>query len=200
MGDGGSGGDPQNRAQDLGTMLGKLLAIDVDRPGAEPEIVGYGLRNPWRFSFDRATRDLYIGDVGQSRYEEIDVTPWSSPGLENYGWDVYEGRAIFERKDPNPAGHLVSPKVVYSHGQGCTVIGGYVYRGRLVPSIRGRYFYGDYCSGTIWSFKLQSGRVTAQRREPFHVDSLSSFGESARGELFLCSLDDGRVYRLAARR
>jgi glucose/arabinose dehydrogenase len=198
MGDGGAGGDPENRAQDLQSQLGKLLRIDVDRRPSPVEIVGYGLRNPWRFSFDRATGALWIGDVGQNTFEEVDFTPRKSPGLENYGWDVYEGRATYERKDPNPAGHLVAPLVVYSHNGGnCTVVGGFVYRGRLVRSARGRYYYGDYCSGNVWSLKRRNGRVTGRRREPFRVDQLVSFGENARGELLLVS-HDGDIFRLAA--
>jgi glucose/arabinose dehydrogenase len=198
MGDGGSGGDPENRAQNLRTLLGKLLRIDVNRRGADPEIVGYGLRNPWRFSFDRGNGDLYIGDVGQGRFEEIHYTRRRSAGLENYGWDVYEGRAIFEQKEPNPAGRLVHPIAVYGRAGGnCTVVGGFVYRGRRIPSLRGRYFYGDFCSGIVWSLRVRGGRATTLRREPFSVDSLSSFGESARGELYLVSLN-GTLYRLAA--
>ncbi|MDQ3875387.1 MAG: PQQ-dependent sugar dehydrogenase, partial [Actinomycetota bacterium] len=198
MGDGGSGGDPDNRAQNLRALLGKLLRIDVDRRGADPEIVGYGLRNPWRFSFDRGSGDLYIGDVGQGRFEEIDYTRRRSAGLENYGWDVYEGRAIFERKEPNRTGRLVSPIAVYGRAGGnCTVVGGFVYRGRRIPSLRGRYFYGDFCSGVVWSLRVRGGRATTLRREPFRVESLSSFGESARGELYLVSLN-GTIYRLAS--
>ena len=199
MGDGGSGGDPENRAQNLRSQLGKLLRIDVDAARPQAQTASYGLRNPWRFSFDRANGDLYIGDVGQNRFEEVDYTPRSQlSDLLNYGWDVYEGRAIYEQKEPNPAGRLVSPALVYGRAGGsCTVVGGFVYRGRQLPSVRGRYFYGDYCSGTIWSFRISSGRVTSERREPFRVDSLSSFGENARGELYAVSLG-GTIYRLAA--
>jgi glucose/arabinose dehydrogenase len=197
MGDGGAGGDPENRAQNLATHLGKLLRINVNAPNPEPEIVGYGLRNPWRFSFDRTTGDLYIGDVGQNRFEEVDFTRRNSAGLENYGWDVYEGRARFENKRPNPAGRVVFPIAVYGLGNRCSVAGGFVYRGRRLPSLRGRYFYGDYCSGEIWSLRVRNGRATGQRRERFRVASVSSFGEDARGELYLVS-HGGRVYRLAS--
>ena len=115
--------------------------------------MGYGLRNPWRFSFDRATGDLYIGDVGQNSWEEVDFTPRRSPGLENYGWDVYEGRARFENKPLSGSGKLVRPVVVYPLSGGhCAVSGGFVYRGNAVPAAKGRYFYGDNCSGTVWSF------------------------------------------------
>ena len=123
MGDGGAAGDPEDRAQSFRTRLGKLLRIDIRRRGAQ--IVGYGLRNPWRFSFDRATGDLYIGDVGQNRWEEINFTPRRSPGLENYGWDVYEGRQTYERKRPARAGRLVFPVAVYPlSGNNCAVTGG----------------------------------------------------------------------------
>ncbi len=196
MGDGGSGGDPENRAQNLSSLLGKLLRIDVDRPGAGPQIVGYGLRNPWRFSFDRSTGDLYIADVGQSAWEEIDFERRGNTGLKNFGWDVYEGRASFEDKRRNPRGRLVWPITVYGHtGGNCSVTGGYVYRGSSVPAARGRYFYGDFCSGTIWSLRVVGGKATDVRREPLKVASLSSFGEDARGELYAVSLG-GTVYRL----
>ena len=197
MGDGGSGGDPENRAQNLGERLGKLLAINVDRHGARPQIVGYGLRNPWRFSFDRQTRDLYIGDVGQNAWEEVDFTPRRSAGLENYGWDVYEGRARHEDKSPNSAGKLVFPIVVYPLGGHCAVVGGFVYRGSAVPSAKGRYFYGDNCSGTVWSLRVVGGRARSVRREPFKLDSLSSFGEDSRGELYAVTLG-GNLYRLTS--
>ena len=198
MGDGGSGGDPENRAQDLGDRLGKLLRVDVDRPGAEWEIAAYGLRNPWRFSFDRETDDLYIGDVGGSELEEIDFLAAGWEPLVNFGWDVFEGSQTHEDKEPNPEGRLVGPLVEYSHDEGCSVTGGYVYRGTEVPTAFGRYFYGDYCSGIVWSLVVREGRATAIRRAPFEVGGLSSFGEDARGELYLTSLE-GTVYRLASR-
>jgi len=196
MGDGGAGGDPENRSQNLGTLLGKLVAIDVDRAGARPQIAALGLRNPWRFSWDRATRDLYIGDVGQGAWEEIDFVRWPGAGVENYGWDAYEGRAVFERKRLS-RGRLVFPIAVYRNpAEGCSVTGGFVYRGRRVAAARGRYFYGDFCSGNVWSLRVSGGRARTLRREGFRVDQLASFGEDARGELYLVSLA-GRVYRLA---
>jgi glucose/arabinose dehydrogenase len=198
MGDGGAGGDPENRAQNLGERLGKLLAINVDRRGARWQIVGYGLRNPWRFSFDRSTGDLYIGDVGQNSWEEVDFTPRRSPGLENYGWDVYEGRARFEDKPPSPGGRLVFPIAVYPLGGHCAVSGGFVYRGRAVPSARGRYFYGDNCSGAVWSLRVVGGRARNVRQESFRLEGLSSFGEDARGELYAVTLG-GSLYRLTTR-
>ena len=193
-GDGGAGGDPENRAQNLGSRLGKMLAINVDRRAPRPRLVGYGLRNPWRFSFDRRTGDLYIGDVGQNAWEEVNVTRRRRPGLENYGWDVYEGRARFENKQPSGNGRLVFPVVVYPLGGGhCAVSGGFVYRGSAVPSAAGRYFYGDNCSGTVWSFP--AGRARSVRREPFTLGGLSSFGEDAAGELYAVTLN-GRLYQL----
>jgi glucose/arabinose dehydrogenase len=195
MGDGGSRGDPENRAQNPASRLGKLLRADVGRASPDWEIVGLGLRNPWRFSFDRRTGALYMGDVGQGEWEEIDFTPRSSPGLENYGWDVYEGDHDFEDKRPGP-GELVFPIHEYSHDEGCSVTGGYVYRGARIQSARGRYFFGDYCSGTVWSLRVRNGEATDVRRHAFRVDALTSFGEGAAGQLFLVG-HGGTIYRLA---
>jgi glucose/arabinose dehydrogenase len=196
MGDGGSGGDPQNRAQNMGTLLGKLVRINVGVSKPNPQIAALGTRNPWRFSFDRANGDLYLADVGQNAWEEIDWLPRAQlTELTNFGWDAYEGRARFESKEPNPLGRLVFPVHVYGRGDGCSVTGGFVYRGPAVPEARGRYFFGDFCSGTIWSLVMSGGRATDVRREGTRVGSLSSFGEDARGELYATSLD-GRVYRL----
>ena len=194
-GDGGSGGDPENRAQNMATLFGKMLRLDVRRSGSAPEIVALGLRNPWRYSFDRLTGDLYIADVGQGSVEEVDYTPRSSPGLENYGWDVYEGSSRFEDKGAGP-GDLAFPIFEYSHDRGCTVVGGYVYRGSARKAERGRYVFGDYCSGTIWSLRASRGKATGVRVEPFTIPSLTSFGENAAGELFATS-HEGVVYRIS---
>jgi glucose/arabinose dehydrogenase len=196
MGDGGSGGDPENRAQNVSARLGKLLRINVNTKRPVVQVAGYGLRNPWRFSFD-ANGDLYIADVGQSAWEEIDYTPRSSPGLENYGWDVYEGTHQFERKDPSGPGKLVMPIAEYPHSQGCSVTGGYVYRGRAIATLRGRYIYGDFCSGTIWTLRVADGKAEDVRRESISFENLSSFGRDAAGELYATSLDGG-VYRITA--
>jgi glucose/arabinose dehydrogenase len=193
-GDGGSAGDPEDRAQDMRSLLGKMLRLDVRRPGSAPEIVGLGLRNPWRYSFDRKTGDLYIGDVGQGEIEEIDVTPRESPGLENYGWDVYEGTRQYESKPLGP-GNLVRPVYEYTHGSGCSVTGGHVYRGAATPAQRGLYVFGDYCSGNVWSLRVVEGRAVGVRREAFRIPSVTSFGEDAAGELYATS-HDGVVYRL----
>jgi glucose/arabinose dehydrogenase len=196
MGDGGGAGDPEDRAQNLGDRLGKLLSVDVADPGARWRMEAYGLRNPWRFSFDRLTDDLYIADVGQGAWEEIDYLPRGSAGLENYGWDVFEGNEMFEDEEPNPRGRLVPPILQYSHDEGCSVTGGFVYRGEAIPSAYGHYFYGDYCSGLVWSFAARDGKATDEKRHSFQVESLSSFGEDLDGELYLLSLD-GEIFRLA---
>jgi glucose/arabinose dehydrogenase len=198
-GDGGSGGDPHNHSQNLNSRLGKLLRINVNKRGAQWQVAGYGLRNPWRFSFDRVTKDLYIGDVGQDAWEEVDVrTPRQWRGLNNYGWRVWEGRSRYTSgQQTTRRGTLVFPIVTYSHSQGCSITGGYVYRGSTVPAAKGRYFYGDYCSGTVWSLRASGGKLrSGPRKEPFTVSNLSSFGEDAAGELYATSLD-GTVYRLS---
>jgi hypothetical protein len=194
IGDGGSGGDPENRAQNPASLFGKLLRFDVNRPAAGPEIAALGLRNAWRFTFDRANGNLYIGDVGQNEVEEVDFTPYPSPGLENYEWDVREGTHAFEDKAYGP-GKRVDPIAEYTHSEGCSVTGGYVYRGTAVRGAIGRYFYGDYCSGRIWSLVVRNGKASSLRREPFAVEGLTSFGESPTGELYLVS-QSGTVYRL----
>ena len=197
MGDGGSAGDPGNRALYMSQRLGKLLRINPLRRGARWQIVGLGLRNPWRFSFDRANGDLYIGDVGQGEWEEIDYRPRAQIGtLANYGWHVFEGRARYSNSALGP-GELVAPIDVYSHDEGgCSVTGGYVYRGRAVSGAAGRYFFGDYCSGIVWSLRVQDGRAADVRREPFRVMSLTSFGEDAAGELYFAT-GNGRILKLS---
>jgi glucose/arabinose dehydrogenase len=195
MGDGGSSGDPQNRAQNPNVKLGKLLRIDPLRPGPDWQMVGLGLRNPWRFSFD-SNGDLYIGDVGQDNWEEIDYRPRASiSSLANYGWKAFEGRVRFSNTELS-GGELVNPVYVYSHdGGNCSVTGGYVYRGRAVPAAVGRYFFGDYCSGIVSSLRIQDGRAVDVRREPFHVSSLTTFGEDAAGELYF-GTGTGRIFKL----
>jgi glucose/arabinose dehydrogenase len=210
FGDGGGGGDPLGSGQSLGTLLGKILRIDprpaggrayrvpsdnpfVDRDGARPEIWAYGLRNPWRFSFDAATGDLWIGDVGQNAYEEVDFEPAGSGGR-NYGWNRREGRHPFSGGD-RPDG-AVDPVIEYGRDDGCTVIGGFVYRGRRIGGLRGAYLYGDYCSGWVRAARTRDGKVLEQRDLGLEVPSLSSFGTDAAGELYALSLA-GAVYRLA---
>jgi glucose/arabinose dehydrogenase len=196
MGDGGSGGDPENRAQNLKSRLGKLLRINPTRAGSAWQIVGFGLRNPWRFSFDRANGNLWIGDVGQGNWEEVDYRAAARVGkLANYGWNRYEGKATYDSNKPLVhKGDLVFPQLVYSHSAGCSITGGYVYRGANVASAKGRYFFGDYCSGTIWSFVAGAGRKSASV-EAGKIGNLSSFGEDASGELYAVSTD-GVLYQL----
>jgi glucose/arabinose dehydrogenase len=215
LGDGGGGNDqhgPRGNAQRLGTLLGKILRIDprpsggrpygippdnpfADRAGARPEVFAYGLRNPWRFSFDRASGNLAIGDVGQNAVEEIDfVSPRRARGA-NFGWRPFEGRRrIFDEPAP---GH-VPPVLQHTHGAGfCSITGGYVVRDPGLRALRGRYVYGDFCEGRIRSVRLRAGRATDARRLRLpRVRGLSSFGEDARGRVYVTSLD-GPVYRLS---
>lgn len=210
MGDGGAGGDPQNRAQNPRSPFGKLLRFDVngprpyrvpatnpfarDRRGL-PLVWALGLRNPWRYSFDRVTGDLWVGDVGQNAYEEISVLPRRFRGVANFGWDAFEGRHRFEAK--RTLGRLVGPLVEIGHREGaCSVTGGYVYRGRDVPALRGHYLYADFCADWIRTLRLAGGRAVdrGQRRAPRQI---SSFGEDGRGELYVVSLL-GTVHRVVA--
>jgi glucose/arabinose dehydrogenase len=161
-------------------------------------VVAYGLRNPWRFSFDRGTGDLWIGDVGENRVEEIDRVPVGT-GLANLGWDGFEGyeEVVWDdggHNDPSGPGELVWPVAVYTHEVGCSVIGGYVYRGAAVASAKGRYFYGDLCTGTVWS--IDAADPTEVRQELALGTTLVSFGEDETGELYLVSRA-GRIFRLA---
>lgn len=200
LGDGGSGGDPEGNGQSLDTLLGKILRIDVDSaaPYAVPpdnpfgnEIWAYGLRNPWRMSFDSLTGDLYIGDVGQGDWEEIDIIPAGSSGGENFGWDYREGAHDFE--GGGPAG-MIDPIAEYSHNEGgCSVTGGYVYRGSM-PEWNGIYLYGDYCTGQVWGL-IRSGEAW-QSQLLFGTDfRITSFGQDADGELYILD-DNGAVYQL----
>jgi glucose/arabinose dehydrogenase len=217
LGDGGSGGDPHGNGQKLSTMLGKILRIDVDRTsgdlpyaipddnpfvdtaGAEPSIFLYGLRNPWRMSFDRATGDLWIGDVGQTRWEEIDVVRAGSSGL-NFGWNLLEGSHCFRPESGCDESGLTMPVTEYSHMSGCTVIGGYVYRGSAQAALAGGYLFTDYCSGTIWAVNPAADGP----QEPVEVGqggaTISSFGEDEAGELYISRLAQGWLLRVVATR
>jgi len=228
MGDGGGGGDPNERAQDPGQLLGKILRLDVNATsyaipptnpfvGAPPldEIWALGTRNPWRFSFDRGSGDLYVADVGQNHFEEVNVQTASSTGGENYGWDVFEGNSCFEPTPPAtdcpapPAG-FTFPVLVYDHSVGCSITGGFVYRGCRMPDLRGTYFYGDACSAWVKTFRGVSGGVAQNPGDVtadiapgggLSIGALTSFGEDARGELYLVdyaggSDGQGEVYRL----
>ena len=199
-GDGGGGCDPGGRAQNLRSRHGKLLSLDPRRIGRGWRIDAYGLRNPWGFSFDRANGRLYIGDVGQGRYEEVDTLAPSRLGgrPENFMWDVYEGRvrsgcSTGGLKGP---GARIRPINVYSHSLGCSITGGHVYRGRNMFGIRGWYHFADFCSGRIWRLKYENGKLVKGRRQVLNTNQrFTSFGEGVGGELFL-STQSGRVYRL----
>lgn len=210
MGDGGSGGDPQGNGQRLTTLLGKMLRIDVNaaapygippnNPFAghatnRPEIWGIGLRNPWRYAFDHAAGLLYVADVGQNLWEEVHVVSSSSPSV-NYGWRIMEGAHCYSAPTCDQTG-LDLPALEYDHGQGCSITGGFVYRGSAIPGIRGHYFYSDYCTGFLRSFRYANGAATEQRT--WSVGALGnvlSFGEDAAGELYILSAT-GTVYRLS---
>jgi glucose/arabinose dehydrogenase len=195
-GDGGSGGDPENRAQNVATKLGKLLRLDVTKSKLAWQLVGIGLRNPWRFSFDRQTGDFWVGDVGQDTWEEVDVVPHAAfKPLLNFGWSAFEGDAKF-KDEPLRGGTLVKPAYVYHHGDaGCSITGGYVYRGAAVPALQGRYVFGDFCSGNVWSGLASGGALTDVRSEG-KIGELAGFGEDASGELYAASLG-GTVYKLS---
>ncbi len=210
MGDGGSGGDPENRAQNPDSLLGKLLRIDVDHGdpyaipasnpfaagGGAPEIWALGLRNPWRYAFDRTAGLLYIADVGQNLWEEVSVAPAGQGGL-NYGWRIMEGLYCFNATSCSSTG-LVQPVVEYGHANGCSITGGFVYRGTRAPSLVGQYFYSDYCSGWMRSFAYANGAVTGQTTWSLNVSlgNVLSFGEDSAGELYVLS-GGGSVYRIA---
>jgi glucose/arabinose dehydrogenase len=197
LGDGGSEGDPNQTSENMQSRLGKLLRSASKTPNAHWRIVGLGLRNPWRFSFDSATDNLWIGDVGQDKWEEVDFRAARSLDKPaNYGWSRYEGLSVYSAGHRyTNAGTKVRPVLVYSHDQGCSVTGGYVYRGSAVPAAKGRYFYGDYCAGTVWSFRAGShGRASAAVVSG-QVEGISSFGVDGHGELYATSIN-GTLYRL----
>jgi glucose/arabinose dehydrogenase len=216
LGDGGSGGDPFGNGQNRLTLLGKILRIDVDgtpapirgyaipqdnpyaaggiAPGEGlPEIWAYGFRNPWRFSFDPDAGDLYIGDVGQGAWEEIDRQPADSRGGENYGWDLFEGTHCSSGCDSISP---IAPVAEYDHDVGCSVTGGHLYRGAQQPTLVGTYLFGDYCSGTIWTL---SGTESVSPRQLVDTDlQITSFGVGEDGEIYLVDLQDGGLYRVVA--
>jgi glucose/arabinose dehydrogenase len=209
MGDGGGGGDPQNNAQNLGTLL-----IDVDsglpftippdnpfvgNPGARDEIWALGLRNPWRFSFDRLTGDLFIADVGQNDWEELNVQSASSTGGENYGWRLMEGNHCFNPPTNCNDGTLTMPVLEYNHSLGCSITGGFRYRGTEIQQLHGTYLYGDYCSGRIWGAKNDDSTVWSTEELLNTNLSISAFGEDESGEIYLAHYSSvkGAVYRIS---
>ena len=215
LGDGGSNnGDDDGRGQSLGDLLGAILRVDVssgsgytvpgDNPfvataGARPEIWSYGLRNPWRFSFDRATGDLYIGDVGETDWEEVDrarAADGAGRGL-NYGWSIMEGEEC-QRAGCDPTG-LTPPTVVYGHDEGCSIVGGYVYRGQAVPSLRGQYLFGDFCQGWVRSLAADGSSSAAVDQPALSPgDNITSFGEDDAGELYILTASGG-VFKIVPR-
>jgi glucose/arabinose dehydrogenase len=210
MGDSGSGGDPADNAQSLGTLFGKMLRIDpeasggrpytipadnpfVERDGARPEIWAYGLRNPWRYAFDRSTGDLWIGDVGQNAWEEIDFVAAGSKGGENFGWARLEGSHEFKGAAPPGA---VGPIHEYRNGEGgCSVSGGYVYRGARIPGLTGAYLFSDYCASTVMGLRQSGGRRIELEALGLELPTIVSFGEDADGELYVLSLE-GEIARI----
>ena len=202
LGDGGSGGDPFGNAQNPKSLLGKMLRFDVDGAEAKPEVLETGLRNPWRFAFDRKTGDLYIADVGQDLYEEVDVVPAAAvaSGGQNFGWNVTEGFHCYKpRRDCDKTG-ITPPVLEYGHREGCSITGGFVYRGKEIPELDGLYFYADYCTGLLRSFRYKEGAAAdswdwkAALDPEQRLATISSFGEDAAGELYILSLD-GPIYR-----
>ncbi len=208
MGDGGSAGDPSNNGQRLDTLLGKLLRIDIDgtpyrvppdnpfvsRAGARPEIWAYGLRNPWRFSFDGSTGRLVLADVGQNKWEEIDIVEKG----QNYGWRIMEGAHCYNPSTNCSTAGLQLPIAEYGHDLGCSITGGYIYRGARIRSLAGRYLFGDYCSGRLWALAEASpGRWTMTQLLSTEL-RISSFGEDQDGEMYIID-HQGGVYRLTGR-
>jgi len=215
MGDGGSGGDPENRAQNPAELLGKLLRINVEAgnpntytipasnpftqtAGYRPEIWALGLRNPWRFAFDRLTHDLYIADVGQDAYEEVDFQPAASTGGENYGWRIMEGLHCYNATTCNTGG-LTLPVAEYEHGTndslGCSITGGMVYRGSRFPQMQGLYFYGDYCRGKIWGLR-RAGAVWETALLQTVGFNITTFGEDEAGDVYVADYGGGVIYRI----
>lgn len=183
MGDGGSGGDPQGNGQNPEALLGKILTLDVDA-GGPPEVFASGVRNPWRNAFDGD--DLYIADVGQGQWEEINIVPAGQPGA-NLGWNIMEGPDCYDAATCDTSG-LVLPAHSYSHAEGCSVTGGYVYRGAAIPAIEGRYFFADYCSGMLWSLRKDGEGVTdlVNHSDALGaIGSVTSFGLDGAGEMYL---------------
>ena len=205
MGDGGLAGDPKEAGQDPGQRLAKMLRLDPDAERPTPEIALMGLRNPWRYAFDRKTGDLYIGDVGQNRFEEVSVLAAGTTSG-NLGWDEREGFACYEPPNGCRSEGLIPPVAVYPTGrEGCTVIGGHVYRGKALPALDGVYFYADYCTALVRSFRWKGGTTIADHWDwrpaldpKDRLASISSFGEDAAGELYILSLD-GRIWKLVPR-
>jgi glucose/arabinose dehydrogenase len=209
LGDGGGAGDPDGNGQNTGTLLGKILRLDVESgvapyaiPAGNPfasgggraEIWAYGLRNPWRFSFDRQTGDLYIADVGQGLWEEVDYQPGGAAGGANYGWNIMEGAHCYNASSCNPAG-LTWPVTEYDHSLGCAIIGGYVYRGSAQPALAGLYFYADECQGRVWGLQQDGGGWQSHQLLRAAINP-STFGEDEAGEIYVADYSGGTLYRV----
>jgi glucose/arabinose dehydrogenase len=203
LGDGGAGDDPQNHAQNPQSRLGKAIRIDVDSPQSSVEVVGKGLRNPWRYSVDPKTKDLYIADVGQRQWEYVHVVPGGKLAGQNFGWKIAEGKHCFLAKTCNRRG-LQAPVMEYNHREGCSITGGYVYRGKAIPELDGAYFYSDYCTAILRSFRWKGGRVTdhwdwkSALDRDFQLAKVASFGLDQDGELYVVS-HEGPIYKLVTR-
>jgi glucose/arabinose dehydrogenase len=214
MGDGGPDGDPGNHAQNLQLLLGKILRIDVNdgslytvpssnpfagHPDARGETWAVGFRNPWRFSFDRATGDLWIADVGESTWEEVDFQAAASGGGENYGWRCYEGISPFNTSGCQPAGVYTFPVFVYSHSAtgGCAITGGYVYRGTRFPHLQGHYVFTDFCNDSLYTLYNHSGEWFLTRQSRYPGNNFSTFGEDANGELYVAGHTSGTLFHVA---
>jgi glucose/arabinose dehydrogenase len=212
MGDGGFSGDPSGNGQNRNALLAKLLRIDVDNgmpygipkgnpfrgmSGARPEVWAYGLRNPWRFSFDSKTGDLYIADVGENKWEEVDFQPRDSKGGEDYGWNILEGSYKFKLPPGYDTRNLTFPVVEYGHNEGCSVTGGYVYRGKKYRSMDGTYFFADFCSGKLWGLKRKPDGSWEWAKFLDTGHSVSSFGVDEEGDIYIVDYGNGGIYRLA---
>jgi glucose/arabinose dehydrogenase len=203
-GDGGSANDPHGNGQSRTALLGKMLRLDVERENPTAEIVAIGLRNPWRYDFDPDTGDLFIADVGQNQFEEIDVAPAAKLVGHNFGWNVLEGLHCFRSRDCDRSG-MTDPVVEYSHDEGCSITGGIVYRGRAIPELHGTYFYSDYCTAILRGFRWRNGEVVDHWDWKGALDpdsqlaAVSSFGRDADGEMYVLSLD-GAIWKMVRRR
>jgi len=213
LGDGGQAGDPHDNGQNLNSLLGKILRIDInteeaygipsDNPfagqaGKRPEIWAYGLRNPWRMSFDSKTDDLYIADVGQGDLEEVNFQPASSKGGENYGWRCFEGTSEYNLEGCEGVNDAIAPIIEYKHDEGrCSITGGYVYRGSMYPALEGKYFYGDFCGSQLYYTQQTNGswQQTLALQTEF---AISAFGEANDGELYLADYDGGGIHKIKA--
>ena len=211
MGDGGSAGDPENRSQNPSLLLGKMLRIDVngglpyaipetnpfvDSTGFRPEIWATGLRNPWRFSFDKLTGDLWIADVGQDAIEEIDFQKADSKGGENYGWRCYEGNNTYNTDSCDQTKNFVFPVHTYPHGPECSVTGGYVFRGDVSSPYYGHYFFADYCSDKIWTLHPEDQKWVSSEFGMFKGNNFCTFGEDYLGRIYVAGIKSGTIYRI----